>query len=153
MTAWWLEPGCSRPSLPDPNLVVSCWEEAENCLRANLDRARRLEQIHPNKAVGDTVGDGDQAVIAQHQIVLLAEVSSQTVDSRANARANARPLRLLAEDGSSNADDRSGEHAKATDPSTWSTFDRAVEASRGADGIGYVFAADDPMRASTSTQG
>jgi hypothetical protein len=37
MTGRWLEPGCSRPSLPDPDLVVSCGEEANNCLQANLD--------------------------------------------------------------------------------------------------------------------
>jgi hypothetical protein len=43
MTGRWLEPGCRRPSLPDPNLVVSYGEEAENCPHANLD----------NRAIGD----------------------------------------------------------------------------------------------------
>jgi hypothetical protein len=43
MTGRWLESGCSRPSPPDPDLVVFCGEEAENRLRANLD----------NRAIGD----------------------------------------------------------------------------------------------------
>jgi hypothetical protein len=50
MTARWLEPSCSRPSLPDPDLVVSCGElvvscgkEANNCPHANPD----------NQAIGD----------------------------------------------------------------------------------------------------
>jgi primase-polymerase (primpol)-like protein len=34
--------------------------------------------------------------------------------------------------------------ASSTDPATWSTFDAALVAASAADGIGYVFTADDP---------
>jgi putative DNA primase/helicase len=34
--------------------------------------------------------------------------------------------------------------ASTTDPGTWATFDQAVATADRADGIGYVFAADDP---------
>lgn len=38
MAGRWFEPGYGRPGLPDPDLVVlSCAEEAENWLRANVD--------------------------------------------------------------------------------------------------------------------
>lgn len=40
---------------------------------------------------------------------------------------------------------RSVERADSTDPATWATYERALEASEQADGIGYVFAADDPF--------
>jgi putative DNA primase/helicase len=56
-----------------------------------------------------------------------------------------------------------GGRASVTDPSTWSTFDEAIAGAKAiaADGIGYVFSADDPFTgadlddcstATTSTQ-
>lgn len=45
-----------------------------------------------------------------------------------------------------NARSRSGRHASTTDPDTWSTFTKAVQAAeaKGYDGIGFVFTKDDP---------
>jgi putative DNA primase/helicase len=38
-----------------------------------------------------------------------------------------------------------GAQAKTDDPATWATFEQALEAAPTADGIGFVFAADDPF--------
>ena len=38
-----------------------------------------------------------------------------------------------------------GEHAKTNDAATWSTFDDALANHKNYDGIGYVFADDDPF--------
>lgn len=37
-----------------------------------------------------------------------------------------------------------GSLASSTDPATWTTYGRAVDASRGYDGVGFVFSVDDP---------
>lgn len=45
-----------------------------------------------------------------------------------------------------NARSRSGRHASTTDPDTWSSFEKAVQAAeaKGYDGIGFIFTQDDP---------
>ena len=46
-------------------------------LRAELDRARRLEQVHVEERRRDARADGQQPVVAQHQEVAVAEVAHQ----------------------------------------------------------------------------
>jgi hypothetical protein len=38
-----------------------------------------------------------------------------------------------------------GQHAKSSDPATWTTFEEACKASRDYAGVGYVFSPDDPF--------
>ena len=46
-------------------------------LRADLDRARRLEVIHRHEGIRRRLADGEQAVVAQDQVRVAAEVAYQ----------------------------------------------------------------------------
>src|ERR1700728_2735930 len=46
-------------------------------LSAHLDHARSLEGVEQQESIRHVLGNGDQAVIAQHEVVLIAEVAHQ----------------------------------------------------------------------------
>jgi transcriptional regulator with XRE-family HTH domain len=87
MAGRWFEPGYGRPGLPDPDLVVlSCAEEAENWLRANVDNwlgaLRSAADRGQHSAV--VAQSGAQAQIAgSHQYTARAQLLLGRLDEAA----------------------------------------------------------------------